>query len=953
MPKVLNLNPRSIYNKAEEFSTFVKEEDVDVTCISESWEREDFSLHELIKLDDVEIVSNVHQRKGTGGRPAIIVNKNKFCVENLTNTTVNIPWGVEVVWAVLTPKNVTNASSIQKIVVASIYCKPDSRKKTALLDHIAQVYNLLSSRYKKGLHWILCGDTNDLRLDPILMMNANLRQVVQNPTRMNPPRLLDPIITTLWKFYQKPECLPPLDPDPDSNGKPSDHLMVLMTPITVINNKPARMTRKVTYRPISKSGLLKMQLWLEKENWSQVSQEKSAHAKAEVLQTLLLSKYDEFFPEKVRDVASDNQPFYNDKLSRLKRRKSREYSKRRRSAKWFKLEKIYNDQLKLAKKSFYRRRIKNLRKVNPGKWYGELKKLTSYDQQRSEEIIVESIKDLTIPEQAEKIADKFAEVSNEYDKLKTEDIEFPFFTEDDIPQFTEDQVKKVLREMNTRKSNVKGDIPAKIFKEFSFKLAKPVVDVINSSIKQGLWPDIFKLEIVTPVPKEYPPKNVDQLRNISGLLNLDKIAEKLLAELIISDMRGKLDPSQYANQKGIAIQHYLIKFIDKILASLDESSKRETCAVLATLVDWKQAFPRQCPKLGVESFIKNGVRPALIPLLVSYFQGRKMRVKWHGHYSSLRDLNGGGPQGSSFGIWEYLSQSNDNADCIDEEKRFKFVDDLSFLEIIYLLSVGLSSYNVRLHVPSDVPTHNQVVSADNLESQKQLDKINAWTVKQKMRLNEKKTKNMIFNFTKKYQFTTKLNVNNVNIEIPQETKLLGTVITEKLTWDRNTEEITKKAYKRMQLLHVAANFTASKKDLKDIYFTFIRSVLEQSAAVWHSSLTNKNRSDLERVQKGAIRVIMGKHYTSYKNSLKVLNIDSLEKRREILCLKFAKKCTLNEKLKNLFPLNKNDHKMKLRKQKKYKILKANTKRYKQSALPYMRRLLNDEDAKKSLFLKNK
>ena len=212
---------------------------------------------------------------------------------------------------------------------------------------------------------------------------------------------------------------------------------------------------------------------------------------------------------------------------------------------------------------------------------------------------------------------------------------------------------------------------------------------------------------------------------------------------------------------------------------------------------------------------------------------------------------------------------------------------------------------------------------------------------------------MIFNFTKKYQFTTKLSVNNVNIEIPKETKLLGTVISEKLTWDRNTEEITKKAYKRMQLLHVAANFTASKKDLKTIYFTFIRSVLEQSAAVWHSSLTNKNRSDLERVQKGAIRVIMGQHYTSYKNSLKVLNIDSLEKRREMLCLKFAKKCTLNEKLKNLFPLNKNDHKMKLRKQKKYKILKANTKRYKQSALPHMRRLLNDEDTKKSLFLKNK
>ena len=38
-----------------------------------------------------------------------------------------------------------------------------------------------------------------------------------------------------------------------------------------------------------------------------------------------------------------------------------------------------------------------------------------------------------------------------------------------------------------------------------------------------------------------------------------------------------------------------------------KSSNSEICAVLATLVDWKQAFPRQCPKLGIESFLRNGV----------------------------------------------------------------------------------------------------------------------------------------------------------------------------------------------------------------------------------------------------------------------------------------------------------------------------------------------------------
>ena len=89
--------------------------------------------------------------------------------------------------------------------------------------------------------------------------------------------------------------------------------------------------------------------------------------------------------------------------------------------------------------------------------------------------------------------------------------------------------------------------------------------------------------------------------------------------MMIEDMRRNIDPSQYANQKGLSIQHYLVKIKDKILVSLENNSKSESCAVLATLVDWKQAFPRQCHKLGIESFLKNGVRPALIPMLINYF----------------------------------------------------------------------------------------------------------------------------------------------------------------------------------------------------------------------------------------------------------------------------------------------------------------------------------------------
>ena len=191
-----------------------------------------------------------------------------------------------------------------------------------------------------------------------------------------------------------------------------------------------------------------------------------------------------------------------------------------------------------------------------------------------------------------------------------------------------------------------------------------------------------------------------------------------------------------------------------------------------------------------------------------------MRVKWHGQLSEIRNLKGGGPQGSTFGIWEYLSQSNDNSNCVDLQDRFKFVDDLSFIEVIKLLEVGMTSYNVKVHVPSNVPTHNQIIPANNLKSQQYLNIINNWTKKKKMKLNEKKTKNMIFNFTKKFQFTTNLSVNDKEIEVVDETKLLGTYLTSDLKWNKNTSELIKKAYKRMPLLTRAAAYTSNSQDLK-------------------------------------------------------------------------------------------------------------------------------------------
>ena len=86
LPTLCNMNPRSVYNKLDEFHTFVKEEQLDCIFMSESLEHDYLTLDKVTKLDDYIVISNVNQRKGKGGRPAIIANSIFFEVQDITNS---------------------------------------------------------------------------------------------------------------------------------------------------------------------------------------------------------------------------------------------------------------------------------------------------------------------------------------------------------------------------------------------------------------------------------------------------------------------------------------------------------------------------------------------------------------------------------------------------------------------------------------------------------------------------------------------------------------------------------------------------------------------------------------------------------------------------------------------------------------------------------------------------
>ena len=293
---------------------------------------------------------------------------------------------------------------------------------------------------------------------------------------------------------------------------------------------------------------------------------------------------------------------------------------------------------------------------------------------------------------------------------------------------------------------------------------------------------------------------------------------------------------------------------------------------------------------------------------------------------------------------EYKSNLNNNVDHVPPHMRFKFVDDLSVLEKLSLILIGLSSYNFRNHVASDIGTHQKYLPNINIQSQNYLDQIQTWTETNKMKLNVDKSKVMIFNFTEDYQFATRLYIEDVLMETINQTKLLGTIVQSDLKWSENTTMIVKKGYQRMLILQKLYAFNIPDEDLVQIYILYIRSILEQNCQVWHYSITNEEKSDLERVQKVATKIILQERYTNYDQALKHLNLDYLTARRDKLCLKFATKCLKHEKTKDMFPLNvQTDHD--IRQTQKYHVQFANTNRLRDSAIPQLQRALNRKTTK--------
>ena len=159
----------------------------------------------------------------------------------------------------------------------------------------------------------------------------------------------------------------------------------------------------------------------------------------------------------------------------------------------------------------------------------------------------------------------------------------------------------------------------------------------------------------------------------------------------------------------------------------------------------------------------------------------------------------------------------------------------------------------------------------------------------------------------KDNFTTRLGINNVNLENLTAMKLLGVWIDQDLGWDTNTKQICIESYSRVQMLSKLKYAGIKREDLLQIYKLFIRSIPAYCSVAFHSSLTQKQSNKIEVIQATCLKIIIGSDYVDYDSALKLCSLSTLYQRRERRLLNFAVKCANDKFNTHMFPVNSNPH----------------------------------------------
>lgn len=365
------------------------------------------------------------------------------------------------------------------------------------------------------------------------------------------------------------------------------------------------------------------------------------------------------------------------------------------------------------------------------------------------------------------------------------------------------------------------------------KMLMPIIipfftHILNTTLTQSVFPSLWKLANITPLPKVSSPKLMEDFRPISILPILSKVLEVIMKDQMndFIDSNNLLSPFQSGFRKHYSTVTSLASITNDISSDVDKKKLN-----LIVLLDFSKAFDKVIySKLCKKLYDNFNFSSTAVKMIESYLNDRFQLVKLDKMSSDWLPVVSGVPQGSVLGPLLFSIFINDLPDCIRYSDCNLFADD------------------VQLRI-SDFPNViNEAISRMNSD----LQEVNVWSKRNGLVLNPKKSQAiLIYNKIIDSSLLNTIQLNGEIIPFVSKIKNLGLTINQKLGWTDHVNNLCGRVYGCLRRLWKIANVipTDTKKYLikslllpcftyaGEVYFTALDSISKRKIDVTFNACT--------------------------------------------------------------------------------------------------------------------
>ena len=832
---VAHLNVRSLWPKIDSVRMLLDQGSLSVCGFSETWLHSNFT-NDLLKIDGYSLTrldrswtDRDYPGHKKGGGLCLYINDSmrwsEYTHQNCSTKDVECQW-IEI-------RNLHQ----KRLVIANVY-RPPQGCFNRFCQYFLDAFDSLNDLDSKEL--VIIGDcnvnyleTNDAKTKKLkdMLKITGLRQYINKPTH----------------FGRKDSCLDlilsnssSIDLSGTYSVNISDHDMVYLTRRKKKLEKSKLTFLGRSYRKYSKDQFVQRLL---DEDWNDFDSQEDVNIAWNIMYQVIRRNIDAMCPMKIFRIASSKSPWISNDLLEIIQDKNSQLDRAKRTKRlddWQLARQMRNEcnlLVKRAKARYIQEQAEQDSK-DPKKFWKNISDILPNCKNLKAPInLVDTTTKLPVPENdtAAFINNFFVDIGP---RLAEQHVE-PWVYKGKISETSLDEVTVTLMEVDKAcksidisKSSAIDGLSSKIIKDAFIALCDKLTKLFNLSLNSGKFPDAWKLATVIPLQKEGDKSDVTNLRPVSLLPLPGKLLEKIIHQRMLQFLESNnlLD----CNQGGFRPNRSTIDTVGRISDLIFKAMNNNEITLVA-FVDLKKAFDTVDHNLLVKKLDCIGIRTKLLKWSENYLTHRKQATLVNGKRSTNRDIRCGVPQGSILGPLFFLIYVNDIRHIGGKSDIFLFADDTSLLS----------------------SNKSQIIARDELEIQ--LTHLATWCSQNKLTVNLRKTKCMVFgtkSMTKSSKIQ-KIRINDTELDFVDTYKYLGIILDKSLTFNKHVQQCINSVSHKLFLLSKIRSYISEHMAIT-IYKTLIVPYLDYGDVLFINAsreLLNK----LQRLQNKCLRICLRTH----------------------------------------------------------------------------------------------